>query len=141
MRTASWVLLAILGSFILLASLGSTSVAYHTSSTDQRVGGVTLKDVVAGRDEVETAMRGQRGTAAAFAAGFATLFLFVVVGPYRRGDAWSWWAILAGTAAYALLSMVRVVALGTWRGAAQAGIALAVVVVALLLDAGRLKSR
>jgi hypothetical protein len=138
MKTVSWVLLALVGTLMLLGGLASASVAYR--SAQERIAGVELHELAAGREEVVTALRARRGTAAAYAAGFATLFLFVVLGPYRRGEIWSWWAVLVATLVLALLSAARIPFLGTAQGAAPTGIALGVVIVALMLDVGRLMS-
>jgi hypothetical protein len=67
------------------------------------------------------------------------LFLFVVLGPYRRGDVWSWWALLASSAALGLVIMLRVPVLGTRLGAGTGLVQLIVVLVALLLDVQRLR--
>ncbi len=136
MRIASWVLLALVGGLTLLASLGSSWVAYQTGQ--DQIGPVSLSELAGGRPEVATAIRARRGTAAAYAAGFATLFLFIVLGPYRRGDVWGWWALLVGALVVALLSLARIPLLGTRAGAAAGGVLIAVVVVALLLDVRRL---
>ncbi len=95
MRTVSWVLLALVGLATLGLSLVSANVAYRAAG--DQIGPATLDEVAAGRPEVATALRGRRGTAAAYAAAYATLFLFIVLGPYRRGDRGSWWALLAGS--------------------------------------------
>jgi hypothetical protein len=89
---------------------------------------------------VATAIRARRGTAAAFAAAYGVLFLAVVLGPYRRGDAWSWWALLASSVTLAILTAIRVPALGTRAGAGTGLVQLAVVVVALLLDVSRVRA-
>jgi hypothetical protein len=101
---------------------------------------MTLEDVAAGRSEVATAIRARRGTAAAFAAAYAVLFLAVVLGPYRRGDAWSSWALLAAALTLGILVMARVPALGTRAGAGTGLSQLVVVIVALLLDVRRLRA-
>jgi hypothetical protein len=139
MKTASWILLAIVGVLVLLGSLVSLSIAYRTGAQDPIAPRVTLDDVAAGRPEVATALRGRRATAAAFAAAYAVLFLSIVLGPYRRGDTWSWWTLLAGSLTLAVLTAARVPALGTRAGAGTGLVQLAVVVVALLLDLGRVR--
>jgi len=95
MKTASWVLLALLGTATLLLSLLSAARAYGHFYVD-RVGGMKASELAAGKPVVETAVRSRRATAAAYGAGFGMLFLLISVGPYRRGDVWAWWALLVG---------------------------------------------
>lgn len=144
MRTASWVLLAVVGAATLFFSLESAVVAYRPASPgvgQERIGPVPLADLTASHEAVATALRARRGTAAAYATAFGVLFLFVVLGPYRRGDVWSWWALLASVVMLAAVVLLRVPALGTRSGAGTALVQLGLVVVALLLDVGRLRGR
>ena len=139
MKTASWIILVLAGALTLLASLSSLGVAYG-SSQDQ-IGPATLTELTEGRPEVATALRARRATAAAYAAGFATPFLAIVLGPYRRGDRWAWWALVAGVLVLAVSSLLRIPLLGTSLGAPTAGIQLAVVGLGLALGAGRLRGK
>jgi hypothetical protein len=141
MRKASWIVLAVAGALTLLASLGSLFTAYRPSAPDALIPGTTLDDVAAGRPEVASALRARRGTAASFAAAYAVLFLSIVLGPYRRGDTWSWWALLAGAVTLAMLVALRIPALGTNAGVGAAFTALGFVVLGLLLDVGRVRTR
>ena len=98
MKTASWVILLVAGALTLIGSLISAGVAY-TSLVDDRIGPATLTELSAGRPEVATAVRARRGTAAAYGAGFATLFLAMPSAPTvvamsgRGGRSWlaRWW--------------------------------------------------
>jgi hypothetical protein len=135
LRTASWVVLAIVGALVLLGALNSANLAYQG---DFRVGGASIGDIAAGREGVLVGLRGARGTAAAWAAGWAALFLAVVVGPYRRGDAAAWWGILASAVVLAAVAGARVAFTGARSGTSEPLILLAVVLVALLLDVRRL---
>jgi len=139
MKILSVVLLAIVGSLVLIASLGSAFNAYSGREERVMIGGVEVRQLAAGREQVVTALEARRGTAAAFAAGFATFFLFVVFGPYKRGDVWAWWAVLGATLVCCLVSAARIMFLGTQQGVGAAGLMLAIVVVALLCDVGRLR--
>ncbi len=132
MKRASWIILVVAGGLTLLASLASLSNAYFSGA--ERIGGVTIGELASGRPEVITALRARRATAAAYAAGFAVLLLAIVLGPYRRGDRWAWWAILAGALTFALLAMARVAFLGTRSGASTALVFLVVVGIGLALD-------
>jgi hypothetical protein len=138
MRTASWVILAIVGALTMLGSMASCYVAYR--ARDEQIGSESLSQIAGGNPERVTALRARRGTAAAYAAGFATLFLAITLRPYRRGDAWAWWALLAGTVVLAAMILLRVPFLDTRSGAATGLITLVVVGLALALDAGRLRS-
>jgi hypothetical protein len=140
MKTTSWVLLCIVGALILLGSLASAYLAY---SGDYPIGGTAVAEVAAGRETILTALRGIRGTSAAYAAGFAVFLLTTVLGPYRRGETGAWWAILLSTLAVVLIAAARVPLLGIPFGQGGSGPALilgAVVLLALLLDVGRLRS-
>lgn len=144
MRTLSWVLLAVVGLATLGFSLASAVVAYRPASErvgQERIGSALLAELAAGREEVATALRARRGTAAAYGAGFSALLLFVVLGPYRRGEVWSWWALLVSAVVLGALILLRVPALGTRSGAGVGLVQLGLVVVALLLDVGRLRVR
>jgi hypothetical protein len=137
MKTTSWVILVIVGALMLLGSLASLGRAYI--SAEDQIGAASLAELSAGRPELATAVRARRATAAAYAAGFATLFLAITLGPYRRGDVWAWWALLASTLIVSLLILLRIPFLGTRLGAAAAVIQVVVVGLGLALDAGRLR--
>src|SRR5574341_154137 len=104
LRTASWVMLAVVGVLVLLVSLLSAGLAYRG---DFPVGGVSIGEIASGRDAVLVGLRGARGTAAAWGAAWAVLFLAVVVGPYRRGDVASWWGILASLVVLTAVAAAR----------------------------------
>ena len=103
------------------------------------------------RPDVAIAVRARRATAAAYGAGFATLFLAITLGPYRRGDVWAWWALFAGILVVSGLILLRVPLLGIQLGTAAAvtgtGTALASIVqlavagLGLALGAGRLAGK
>ena len=147
MKTASWILLAAVGALTLLGSLGSLAIAYGTDR--DQIGSASLAELSAGRPDVATAIRARRATAASYGVGFATLFLVIALGPYRRGEVWAWWALLGGMLAVSLLISLRVAFLGvqlsapsavTGAGTALSAILqLVIVVVGLALDAGRLR--
>ena len=137
MKTASWIILVVVGALTLLGSLVSLGFAYG-SARDQ-IGTVSLAELSVGRPDVATAVRARRATAAAYAAGFAALFLAITLGPYRRGDVWAWWALLAGTLVVSLLILLRVPFLGIWLGAPAALIQLVVAGLGLALGASRLR--
>ena len=140
LRTASWVVLVIVGSLTLLVSVISSYLAYRG---DYPIGGMPVAEVAAGRPGIQDALRGIRGTSAAYGAGFAVLFLATVLGPYRRGDTGAWWALLLATIAIMVIAVARVPLLGIPFGPGV-GPALtqgAIILLGLLLDVGRLRSR
>ncbi len=139
LKIVSWVLLTIVGSLTLLGSLGSVYVAYVADAKIDQIGTMNLSELAEGRKDLEIALRARRATAAAFATGYSLLFLTIVLVPYRRGDVWAWWTLLVGTLATTGIILMRVSVLGTNLGLGAATIPLAVGVVALLLDAGRLR--
>jgi hypothetical protein len=135
MKTASWLLLALAGVATLGLSLVSAARAYGTYN--DLIGGTSVSELSAGRSEVETAVRSRRATAAAYGAGFATLFLLISVGPYRRGDVWAWWALLAGMLVVSVLILLRVPLLDTgWTGSVGGGTAVASLIQLLMVGAG-----
>jgi hypothetical protein len=147
MKTASWVILLVVGGLMLLGSLVSLGIAYGT--TRDQIGPASLSELSVGRPDVATAVRARRATAAAYAAGFATLFLIITLGPYRRGEVWAWRGLAGGILLVSLLILLRIPFLGVRLGAtaAVAGsgtartalLELVVVGVGLALGAGRLR--
>jgi hypothetical protein len=136
MKTASFVVLVLAGVAILALSLLSAGIAY---SREFNLGPHQVSKVEAALPGAGAALRGARGTAAAFATAYAVLFLVVVLGPYRRGEAWAWWALLGSTLALALVVLLRVPLVGTRAGAGTALAALLLVLLGLVLDLGRLR--
>jgi hypothetical protein len=130
LRTASWVLLTLVGVLVLLGSLASAHLAYRG---DFPIAGVSISDVASGREAVLLGLRGARGTAAAWAAAWAALFLAVVFGPYRRGDVATWWGILVSA-----IVLGAVLLTGAQAGTGEPLVLLVVVLIALLLDVKRL---
>lgn len=135
LRTVSWILLALLGALVLLVSLISANLAYRG---DFPVGGVSIGEIAAGRDSVLVGLRGARGTAAAWGASWATLFLAAVLGPYKRGDVATWWGILISLLVLTGVAGARVLFTGNPLGVGTPLVLLAIGVVALLLDVKRL---
>ena len=120
----------------LLLAVGSAGVGY-TNGEDQ-FGDLTLAELTQGNEQVAKLIHGRRITAASYAAAYAVLFLLVVLIPYRRGEVWSWWAILIATLVLSVLIWLRVPTLGISLGASTGYTQLIIVVFALLLDVKRL---
>jgi hypothetical protein len=137
MKTASWVILTIMGTLVVLVSLVSAWVAY--SGRNYPIGPTPLAEIAAAHPGVGPAMRGIRATSAAYAGAYGVLFLAITLGPYRRREVWAWWAILGAMAVLAIIAVLRIPTLGVALGVEAPLIQLAVVVVGLLLDASRLR--
>ena len=138
MKKASWILLTVLGVAITFFSLVSALHAYRTAD-DYPIGNLRVSKVAAGDEGVATALRGIRGTSAAFGAAYGVLFLAVVLGPYRRGDVWAWKALLIAGLTQCVLVLLRIPILGTQLGVSAAATPVVLLVVGLLLDVGRMR--
>ncbi len=133
MKMVSWILLAIAATLIILGSLASIGVAYFASpSNDIVAGSLSLEDLQL-NSEVATALRGRRGTAASFGLSLGVVLLFIILGPYRQGAGWAWWAVLTAVVLLCGGMLLRIPALGTFQGAGTAGFILLVTIPALLL--------
>ena len=131
---ASWILLFVVALFTAFGGLTSTYVAY--SRGEDRIGQLTFDQIKAmGDEDVIKMLRGRRATAATWALAYAILFGWVVLFPYRRGERWAWWALLGSLGLSQLLSLFRVVLLGTTLGAGAAAAALAFLLLGLLAGA------
>jgi hypothetical protein len=138
MRKTSWILLTVLGVMITLLSLVSAFHAYRTGD-DYAIGASRVSTVAGGDVGVATALRGIRGTSAAFAAAYGVLFLAIVLGPYRRGEVWAWTALLVAGLTHFVIVLLRVPILGTQLGVSAAVTPFAILVVGLLLGVGRMR--
>jgi hypothetical protein len=137
LRIISWIVLTLLAVLTLLGAVGSAQFAI--SGGDDQFGDVRLSELTGGNETVANLIHGRRLTAAAYAAAFSVLFLLVVLFPYRRGEVWSWWAILISSVVLAAVILLRIPYLDIQLGASVGYMQLVVVVLALLLDVGRLK--
>ncbi len=138
MRTASWVILTLVAVLVIFGSLASAALGYLGAAQDDVLATTNVAELAGGQPAVEAALRGRRGTAAAFGLGFAVLFLFVVLFPYRRGELWAWWALLFSTLCLSGLVLLRIPLIRSNLGAVTGGLLLVVVFIALILDIGRL---
>ena len=136
MKTASFVVLFLVGLAILVFSLLSARNAY---TRDWAVGPTTVSKIEAIAPGAGPALRGSRGTAAAFGTAFGVLWLSVVYGPYRRGEAWAWWGLLGAILALAVVTLLRVPLVGARTGVQGALTLLVLVLLGLVLDLGRVR--
>lgn len=140
MRKISVGILAVVGIGVLLLSLVSMGQAYFNNYAIGGSEGPGVQQVGGSDPLVEKALRGIRGTSAAYAGAFAVLFLAIVFGPYKRGEVWAWWALLAASVLHAAIVLPRLVFVDTTLGVGPAVTQAVVVIVALLLDASRLRA-
>ena len=142
---ASWVILLILSIGIAFSSAASMSNAYFGKNDQLIPNGVTLENIRAAGgehgDEAVKAFRGRRATAATWALCAALLSIAIVLIPYRRGERWAWWALLAGIGISQFLSLARAIFLGTTFGTAAPAIILAILLLGLLAGAPRMFKR
>lgn len=140
MKTASWILLAIVGSLTLLVTFLSAYIGYR-GEYQIGPGEVKVQDVAAGRADVLEGLRGIRGTSAAYGAGYAALFLAIVLVPYKRGEVWAWWALLAAVVLVMIVSVARIPMLGSSWGIGTSVTPAVIMLVGLLLDVKRVAAR
>ena len=135
---ASWVLLLVLSIGIAFVSLNSLRVAY-SGGQDNLTATLTMEQMntIGGEDAVK-AFRGRRATAATSALGGALLSIFVVLVPYRRGERWAWWALLASLGLSQFASLARAILIGTTVGTGTAGVVLAFLLLGLLAGTPRM---
>ena len=81
MKKASWIVLTVLGAAITVISLVSAVHAYRTSD-DYGIGHSRVSRVAGGDAAVATALRGIRGTSAAYGVAYGVLFLAIVGGGF-----------------------------------------------------------
>jgi hypothetical protein len=124
----------VVGLVLLVLSLLSAGTAYTREFEE---GPASIQQIDALVPGTGAALRGARGTAAAFGAAFAALWLVVVYGPYRRGEAWAWWALLGATLVHTVVTALRVPLVGTRAGVGTAVTLLVLVVIGLALDLSR----
>ena len=132
---ASWIILLLVVAAVALLSLQSLRIAYM-GNQDSLITGFTLDQIREhGGEDAVKAFKGRRATAATWALGYALLALPVILGPYRRGERWAWWALLVSLGVSQLLSILRVPMLDTALGAGAPRIVLAIALIGLLAGA------
>jgi hypothetical protein len=137
---SSWIVLLTLTVLITLGSLGSLGTAYF-GARDALTTSVGLEEIntLEARRRVD-AFKGRRATAATWAFACGVMSVFLVIIPYRRGEQWSWWALLISIGLSQLLSVLRVLTLGTTVGAGSAGLLFGLLTLGLLAGAPRMFS-
>ena len=134
---ASWVILLVVSGAIVLLSVDSLRISY-TGRQDGLTREYSLTQIGEhGGDQAVKAFRGRRATAATWAMGYALLAIAVIWIPYRRGEKWAWWALLASLGLSQFLSLGRAIMLVTTAGTGAPAILLAFVLLGLLAGVRR----
>jgi hypothetical protein len=133
---ASWIIILLVSIAIGLLSFSSLRIAYFNPELDNLTPKMSTRQLeeLGGQPAVDAAkaIQGRRATAATWALGYAILAIFVTLFPYRRGEKWAWWALLASLGLSQALSAARFVTVGTQQGAGTAVTLLAVLLLGLL---------
>ena len=127
--TVGWILLLILGVLIILGGLESLYLAYW--GFGDAPAGVRLSDLAKLNPELPAALRGRRATAASLAITCGLLLCWTALTAFRRRERWAWYALLCCFGCGAVLSLLRILAIGTKAGASGPGFALVILLIAL----------
>jgi hypothetical protein len=134
---ASIILLLLVAAAVIYGSLESVYVAF--SDRPDRIGSVTFDQLRGmGAEDAVQAIRGRRVTASTWALGYAVIFAWVALGPYRRKERWAWWALLVSLVVPQILSIARLPFIGTGVGTQVSSTLLAFGLLGLLAGAPRL---
>jgi hypothetical protein len=131
--TIGWVLLLLLGLFLILGAIGSLAVAY-TSPEDDDLGGMSVSELAKLSPGAATAVRGRRATAASLAFACGMMVCWIAATAYRRREKWAWYALLTSLGIGSALSMFRISMIGITTGAGTAGVALGILLAALIIS-------
>lgn len=137
MKILSWILLALVSLLGLVGSAESLGAAYFGDSRAEMITGTIALADLSSDEQVTKSVQGRRGTAASLGLSLTALLLCVVLGPYRRGAVWAWWAILVSTVLFGAGVLLRIPLLGTTQGSMTGLVVLLITIPALLLDVQR----
>ena len=128
--------LALVAAFIIVISVQSVLVAFSDGA--DHVGSIGFDQLRnLGAEDAVKAIRGRRATAATWALGYAILFAWVVIGPYRRRERWAWWVLLVSLIIPQVISVARLLFIGTTVGTLPSALLLAFGLLGLLAGAPR----
>jgi len=130
--TIGWVMLVIMGALLAVGGVESLLIAYR--GTGPLVAGMSSQDLAAVKGELPNALRGRRATAATLALTSGLLVAWIAAVPFRRGERWSWWALLSSVGLGGLGSILRVPMLETRAGAGVAVVFLVWLILALAIS-------
>lgn len=135
--TASWVVLLLLSVAMCALSLVSAARPLRRAP-DGITANYSIEQLDGTNHEAADALRGRRLTAAAWAVGCGLFVGFIVLGPYRRGERWAWWALLVSIGAVSLVSLARIPIMGISQGTAGYVTIFVVLMIGLLAGAPRM---
>jgi hypothetical protein len=133
---ASVILLTLIAALVIFGALQAAWVAISGSA--DRIGSITFDQLrEMGAEDAVKAIRGRRMTAATWALGYGVLFAWLVLSPYRRKERWGWWALLVSIVIPQIISLARLLFIGTVVGTLASALLLAFGLLALLAGAPR----
>jgi hypothetical protein len=130
--TIGWVMLVIMGLLMAIGGAESLVIAYRGNGP--LIAGMNARDLSPINPDLPAALRGRRATAATLALTCGLLISWIAAVPFRRGERWSWFALLSAVGLGAVLSMLRVPMLETRAGAGAAAIFLVWLILALAVS-------
>jgi hypothetical protein len=113
--SVAWIILLVLGILMSIAGLGSLSEAYR--GTSPFLAGVTYDQLANLNPEIPNMLRGRRATAASLGVACGILLCWIAATAFKRGEKWSWYALLSAFGVGCILSILRVPVLGSRAGA------------------------
>ncbi len=127
-----WIMLLVMGALMALGGVESLMVAYRSGGP--LISGMTSQELSAINPDLPSALRGRRATAASLSVICGVLVAWIALVPYRKAEKWAWWALLSSVGPGAVLSLLRMQALGTRVGAGVAGVFLVWLLLALAIS-------
>ena len=128
----AWIVLLILGILMSVAGLGSLAEAYRGKSPF--LAGVTYEQLASLNPDIPNMLRGRRATAASLGVTCGLLLCFIAATAFRRGEKWTWYALLSAFGLGSILSILRIPLLGYRPGAEAGGFVLAILLIMLAIS-------
>ncbi len=127
-----WMLLFLVGLLMSLGALESAFVAFR--GTGDALATVRIDELSRINPGIPDAVRGRRLTACGYALSCGLLICWISATAYRRREKWAYYGLLASVGLGSILSIARLVFVGSIPGAGAPGLTLAVLVVALAIS-------
>jgi hypothetical protein len=128
----AWIVLLLLGILMSVAGLGSLAEAYRGRSPF--LAGVSYEQLASLNPEIPNMLRGRRATAASLGVTSGMLLCWISATAFRRGEKWSWYALLSAFGLGSILSILRIPMLGYRSGAEVGGFVLAIMLILLAIS-------